>query len=332
MAKTALVTGATGQDGALLCRFLLDRGYAVAGLARRTSSPTDWRLRELGILDHSNFVIVSGDLTDQASLDSSIFENKFFPSGFDEVYNLAAQSFVGASWDLSESTLDITGVGAARLFESVRKHCPKAKVYQASSSEMFGGANRVEMLNESSPFQPRSPYGAAKILAHNMARVYRDSYGLFISCGILFNHESEYRGLEFVTRKISNAVARIYLGKENSLKLGNLSSYRDWGFAKEYVEAMWLMLQQDSPDDFVIATGQCYNVKDFCRNCFEFVGISDWESRIIINENDKRPADVGRLCGDASKAKKILGWEAKTSLKDLCIIMTKMDIERNASK
>ena len=323
--KTAFLTGTTGQDGSLLSKLLLDKGYKVIGMMRRTSSPTTWRLKELGILDNPNFFAVSGDLTDQSSIDKIIVE--YQP---DEIYNLGAQSFVGASWSLAESTLNTTGLGAVRIFEVARKFVPQAKIYQASSSEMFGGANRQEIFHEQSHFEPRSPYGVAKILAHNMAKVYRESYNMFISCGILFNHESEYRGIEFVTRKISVGVAKIYLRLANSISLGSLSSARDFGYAPEYVEAMWLMLQQEKPDDFVIATNTAYTIHELLISAFNTIYISQEEVMQYIKTDPKfiRPADVGHLRGDYKKALEKLGWQPQKITPDIMRTMVKKDIER----
>jgi len=329
MNKVALITGCTGQDGALLSKFLLEKDYKVIGMARRTSSPTDWRLKELNIINHPNFIVVSGDLTDQASLDRII--SAHCPS---EIYNLAAQSFVGLSWDLAESTIDITGLGAVRLFESVRKNKNSwfsPKIYQASSSEMFGGASRIELLNEESKFEPRSPYGAAKILAHNMAKVYRESYDMFISCGILFNHESEYRGLQFVTRKVTHGLANVLFGKQEFVQLGNLDACRDWGYAQDFVQAMWQMLQQDSPDDFVIATGKAHSIRDLVELAIRYAGLGDKldiDKFVKINSLDKRPADVGYLLGDASKAKNLLGWSPVVNFNQMIKRMVEKDIER----
>jgi len=327
--KTGLVTGCTGQDGSLLSRYLLDKGYKVFGMARRTSSPTDWRLKELGVLGHANFHLCSGDLTDQISLNNIVRDT--CP---DEVYNLGAQSFVGVSWQSPFSTYDITGLGPIRLFEAVRaaetttgKH---VKIYQASSSEMFGGANRVELLNEDSTFHPRSPYGVAKCIAHMAAKNYRESYGMFISCGILFNHESKFRGLEFVSRKITHAVAAIKLGLENSVSLGNLDSVRDWGAAQDYVKAMWLMLQQPCADDFVVATSRAYSVKTLCEIAFGAVDL-DWTHYVFIDQKLSRPADVKHLLGDYSKAKRLLGWKPTVEFKDMITEMVTADLQRLSS-
>ena len=323
MSKIAVVTGVTGQDGALLSNFLLQKDYQVVGVVRRTSSPSVWRLQELGVLNNSNFCMVSGDITDQGSIDRIVSTYK--P---DELYNLAAQSFVGISWDQPELTMNITGLGAIKVFESVRKHNPSTKIYQASSSEMFGGAYRTELLNEESSFCPRSPYGVAKCTAHHMAKVYRESYHLFISCGILFNHESEYRGLEFVTRKITDGVAKIKLGLADSIQLGNLQTHRDWGYAKDFVEGMWLMLQHIIPRDFVLATGKEHSVEEFVKTAFEVVGIDDYKSYIAIDPKFNRPADVGFLLGDASRAKNYFNWKPKVSFEEMIKLMVEKDIKR----
>jgi GDPmannose 4,6-dehydratase len=287
----ALITGVSGQDGYYLSKLLLDKGYEVFGLVRRISKPAQ-------VLE--GVKVIHGDVTDQGSINRAILEA--MP---DEVYNLAAQSFVGASWDAPVSTVDITGVGALRVLEALRQFNPRVKYYQASSSEMFG--NQSGMLNEQSAFKPRSPYGCAKVLAHNLAVNYRESYGMFTACGILFNHESPKRGKEFVTQKIIQAAKN-----GDVVKLGNVEARRDWGYAKEYVEAMWLMLQQDEPDDFVIATGVSHTIQEFCELA---------EVEYEIDQSLYRPVDILDLRGDASKAKRVLGWEAKVDLKELVRIM-----------
>jgi GDPmannose 4,6-dehydratase len=313
--------GCTGQDGSLLSNFLLNKNYKVVGVARRTSSPTDWRLRELNIINHPYFILCSGDLTDQGSLER-IFK-KYQP---DEIYNLAAQSFVGASWDCSLQTCDVTGLGAVRVFDAARNICPKAKIYQASSSEMFGGSDRREVLDEDSIFDPQSPYGAAKVFAHQMANVYRKSFNMFISCGILMNHESEYRGEQFVTRKVTKAVAEIKLGLRGKLNLHNLDSMRDWGYAGDFINAMYLMLQQSYPDDYVIATGKIHSISDLCRIAFGGADINNWEDYIELKGG--RLADVKYLLGSYEKANHVLGWSPTVSFKDMIKIMVDKDIER----
>lgn len=322
--NTALVTGITGQDGALLADFLLKKDYKVVGMVRRTSSPTDWRLHELGIIQHPNLILCSGDLTDQGSIERILKEHQ--PN---EVYNLAAQSFVGSSWDSPVATCNATGFGALYVFDSVRNIRGSSRVYQASSSEMFGGANRTETLNEESTFDPQSPYGVAKVFAHNMAEVYRKSFGVHISCGILFNHESEWRGEQFVTRKVTKAAAEISLGMRERLELHNLDSYRDWGYARDYIRAMWLMLQQDEPDDYVIATGCAHNIGDLCEIAFKFAGIMDWESRIDLRGG--RLADVRHLRGSAVKAYEKLGWTPQVGFESMIERMVTKDIARLSS-
>lgn len=324
----ALVTGVTGQDGALLSLNLLSRGYKVVGMARRTSSPTDWRLRELALLNNPKFVLCSGDLMDQGSIERILQTHRPF-----EVYNLAAQSYVGASWDQVTSTFAATGLGAIHVFDAVRNVCPGARVYQASSSEMFGGANRTEKFNEESTFDPQSPYGVAKVAAHQMANVYRRSFGMFISCGILFNHEGEYRGEEFVTRKVTKSVAEIALGRRSTFTLGNLNSVRDWGYAADYVEAMRLMLQHDDPEDFVIATGVTHSIMDLCREAFRCASFYldkefEFDHERYIDLTDDRPADVKHLLGDASKARRILGWSPTVSFENMIKLMVAADVER----
>lgn len=319
--KTGVITGLTGQDGSLLARFLLKKGYRVVGIVRRTSSPTDWRLNELNIVDHPNLILCSGDLSDQGSL-----ERVFKQHNPEEIYNLAAQSFVGNSWDCPLQTCDITGLGAVRVFDAVRNICSKARIYQASSSEMFGGSDRKEILDENSFFDPQSPYGVAKTFAHQMANVYRKSFNMFISCGILMNHEGPWRGEQFVTRKVTKSVAEIRLGLRKKLSLHNLDSVRDWGNAEDFIEAMWLILQQDIPDDYVIATGKTYSIRNLCEIAFKYVGIANWEDYIEFKGG--RLADVKHLLGSYKKAKEKLNWEPKTSFKEMIEMMVDKDIER----
>ncbi len=327
--KSALITGVTGQDGALLSDLLLKKDYQVFGMVRRTSAPTDWRLVELELYSNPNFHVVSGDLTDIVSLQHVLDETK--P---DEVYNLGAQSYVGASWQNPLTTWDITAMGAIRLFEAVRLQEQKLgrqiKIYQASSSEMFGGQHKGEYLNEDTPFDPRSPYAAAKVAAHYAAKVNRASYGSFISCGILFNHESEFRGLEFVTRKVTNGVAKIVLGTEKKLVLGCLDSKRDWGFAGDFVEAMWMMLQQEKADDFVVATGTTRSIEDLCLEAFTAAGIINGLDYVEVTSQNNRPADVKYLCGDWSKAHRILGWMPKMTFEKMIQKMVVVDTARLA--
>lgn len=318
MQKKALITGITGQDGSYLAEFLLEKGYKVYGLTRRTSTVNFERIKHI----EDKIDLVQGDLLDQGSLQSALDETQ--P---DEVYNLAAQSFVKTSWNQPVLTGEVTAIGVVRMLEAVRAVCPKVKFYQASSSEMFGKVTETPQ-KETTRFYPRSPYGVAKVYGHYIAVNYRESYDMFACSGILFNHESPRRGLEFVTRKISHAAARISLGKQQKIELGNLDSKRDWGFAGDYVEAMWLMLQQARPDDFVIATGETHSVEEFVKLAFAAVGIDNWSKYVEANnKKHMRPAEVDYLIGDSSKAKQILGWQPKTSFKDLVEMMVKADLE-----
>jgi GDPmannose 4,6-dehydratase len=317
----ALITGITGQDGAYLSQFLLAKGYDVFGLVRRSSTGdvNDVRLRWLGILKHVRFI--DGDITDVSSLMRAVRESR--P---DEIYNLAAQSFVKSSWQQPLLTGTVTALGAANMLEVLRLERPEARFYQASSSEMFG-LIQEPIQSETTPFYPRSPYAAAKLYAHWMTVNYRESFGLHASSGILFNHESPLRGIEFVTRKITDGVARIKLGLANELELGNLDAKRDWGHARDYVQAMYLMLQEKVPDDYVIATGQTASVRDFCRLAFGYVGL-DYEEYVRINPAFLRPAEVNVLLGDATKAKQKLSWRATIGLEELAIEMVESDLER----
>lgn len=319
--KRAFITGITGQDGAYLSQFLLGKGYEIYGLVRRSSwsEGVDARLRWLGVADHVE--LVDGNLADLSSLERLL--RKIRP---DEVYNLGAQSFVKASWHQPLLTGAITGLGAVNVLEAVRLECPQARVYQASSSEMFGLAQEPTQT-ERTPFYPRSPYAVAKLYAHWMAVNYRESFRLFTSCGILFNHKSPLRGIEFVTRKITDGVARIKLGLQDKLTLGNLHAKRDWGHARDYVRAMWAMLQQVEPDDYVIATGRTTSVLDFCQLAFAHVGLNA-EEHIAVDAHFLRPAEVDCLIGDASKAKHKLGWSPETTLEDLVREMVNSDLER----
>jgi GDPmannose 4,6-dehydratase len=334
--KKAVVTGITGQDGAYLAQLLLDKGYLVYGAYRRSSSVNFWRLEELEILGHANLIPVEFDLTDQASAARLIKETK--P---DEVYNLAAQSFVGASFDQPITTANANALGVLNILEAIRENKPDAKFYQASTSEMFGKVQESPQ-NESTPFYPRSPYGVSKLFAHWITINYRESYNIFAVSGILFNHESPLRGREFVTRKITDAAARIKLGLQDKLELGNLSAKRDWGYAKEYVEGMWRMLQADKPDTFVLATGRTETVRDFVSMAFKAAGeellwegsetsehgISKESGKVLVNVNPKfyRPAEVNILVGDASKAKEQLGWHPSVTLEELCKYMVDADM------
>lgn len=317
MAKRALITGITGQDGSYLAEFLLDKGYEVYGFVRRLSTPNMGNIAHIQDKVH----LLSGDLLDQGSIMDAIKESK--P---DEVYNLAAQSFVKTSWEQPVLTGEFTGLSVTRVLEAIRHIDTNIRFYQASSSEMFGKVTETPQ-KETTRFYPRSPYGVAKVYGHYITVNYRESYGIFACSGILFNHESPRRGIEFVTRKISNAVAHIHLGLRDKIELGTLDAKRDWGYSKDYVEAMWLMLQQDEPDDFVIATGETHSVQEFVEEAFKVVGISDWQRHVVAN-NPKynRPAEVDYLIGDFSKAKEKLGWSPKTSFKDLVKMMVEADI------
>ena len=318
---TAFITGITGQDGAYLSRFLLGKGYRVIGLLRRSASSDviGERLRWLGVLDQVE--LVDGNLTDLSSLIRILQQHR--PA---EVYNLAAQSFVAASWHQPLLTGSVTGLGCVNLLEAVRIAAPEARFYQASSAEMFGKIQQ-ERQSERTPFYPRSPYGAAKLYAHWMTVNYRESFGLHTSSGILFNHESPLRGIEFVTRKITDGVARIKLGLARELPLGNLDAKRDWGHAADYVEAMWRMLQQDAGDDYVIATGRTSAIHEFCRMAFSHVGLN-YQDHVVTHQDLLRPAEVDVLLGDATKAHQRLGWQATVPLEDLAAEMVDADLAR----
>jgi GDPmannose 4,6-dehydratase len=315
--STAIITGITGQDGSYLAELLLSKGYKVVGVARRASTVSNERIEHL--LDRIS--VVQGDLHDQGSL-LALFE-EYKP---DEVYNLAAQSFVPTSWNQPALTGDITALGVTRMLEAIRYVDPKIRFYQASSSEMFGKVLEVPQ-RESTPFYPRSPYGVAKVYGHFITINYRESFNLFAVSGILFNHESPRRGLEFVTRKITDGAAKIKHGLDNELRLGNLDSKRDWGFAGDYVEGMWRMLQQDKPDNFVIGTGETHSVREFCEIAFGRVGL-DYQQYVKVDERYYRPAEVDLLIADPSKAGKILGWEPQVSFKQLVEMMVDSDMKR----
>lgn len=321
MTKNALITGITGQDGAYIAKLLLDKGYEVFGLHARRASDTLWRLRELDVLDRVE--LIEGDLTDLSSMIRAM--NK---SQATEVYNLGAQSFVATSWEQPVLTGYVTGLGALNMMEAIRLTNQKARFYQASTSEMFGKIQEP-MQSEATPFYPRSPYGVAKLYAHWMTVNYRESFDMHCSSGILFNHESPLRGIEFVTRKVTDAAARIKQGKQKELRLGNIDAKRDWGHAADYVEAMWLMLQQDVPDDYVVATGRTTTVRDMCKIAFSHVGLN-YEDFVVIDPKFYRPAEVEVLLGNPAKAKAKLGWEAKISLEDMITTMVDADMKRVA--
>lgn len=321
--KKAFITGITGQDGSYLAELLIDKGYQVYGLTRRTSTQNYARIQHL--THNPNLELISGDLIDQHSLTYAIKEIQ--P---DEVYNLAAQSFVKTSWDQPVLTGEFTAIGVTRVLEAVRLAAPHARFYQASSSEMFGKVQQVPQT-ESTPFYPRSPYGVAKVYGHWITVNYRESFDMYAVSGILFNHESPRRGLEFVTRKIANAVARVKLGKQTQIELGNLDAKRDWGYAKDYVEAMWLMLQQDTPDDYVIATGETHSVREFLQLACEVAGLPDWEAIYKHNPKYDRPAEVDLLVGDPSKAAQKLGWQPTVTFPDLVRIMVEAELQLEAS-
>lgn len=314
--KTALITGITGQDGSFLAELLLQKGYRVHGLVRRLSTPNYERIAH--ILD--DLVLLQGDLLDQSSLTRAI--DLAEP---DEIYNLAAMSHVGTSFEQPAATGEYNGIGVVRLLEAIRLSGAPIRFYQASTSELYGTAPAPQ--NETTPFHPRSPYATAKLYAHHSVVNYRESYGLHASCGILFNHESERRGLDFVTKKIARGLARIAFGLQEKITLGNLDACRDWGFAGEYVEAMWLMLQQPEPDDYVIATGRAHSVKDFIHTASPYANINDWTGFIETDERFKRPADVPMLVGDASKAARVLGWQARVSFEQLVARMVNYEME-----
>lgn len=337
--KTALITGITGQDAAYLAQLLLDNNYLVYGTYRRTSSTNFWRIEELGVNTHPNLKLLEYDLVDLSSAYRIISE-----VNPDEIYNLAAQSFVGVSFSQPIATAHITGVGALNLLEAIRTINPKIKFYQASTSEMFGKVHAIPQ-SETTPFHPRSPYGVAKVFAHWATLNYRESYGIFATSGILFNHESPLRGKEFVTRKISDTVAKIHVGKAKTLTLGNLDAKRDWGYAKEYVEGMYRMLQADTPSTYVLATNKTHTVRSFVELAFKAIDVTiEWkgsnENEIGLNASTGdvlvevspefyRPAEVDLLLGDATKAEKELGWKPKTTMEELCSVMVQRDIERN---
>jgi GDPmannose 4,6-dehydratase len=320
VSRRALITGITGQDGSYLAELLLEKGYEVFGMTRRASTENVERIGHLV----DRLTLLQGDLLDPPSLDAAIREAR--PN---EVYNLAAQSFVPTSWNQPVLTAEFTAVGVTRVLEAIRAVDPSIRFYQASSSEMFGKVREVPQT-EMTPFHPRSPYGVAKVYGHYITLNYRESYDLFAVSGILFNHESPRRGLEFVTRKITDGVARIKLGLAEDLRLGTLDSERDWGFAGDYVEAMWLMLQQDEASDYVVATGETHSVREFVEAAFERAGL-EWERNVVQDERFMRPAEVDQLIGDPTKAKEQLGWEPRTSFRELVEMMVDADLERLGS-
>ena len=323
MSGRALITGITGQDGAYLAQLLLDKGYTVFGLQTRRGSDTLWRLRYLDVLER--ITLIDGDVTDTSSLVRALTRSE--PTEF---YNLAAQSFVATSWDQPQLTAQVTGQGALNALEALRLTNPGIRFYQASSSEMFGQA-KSEPQHEDTPFHPRSPYAVAKLFGHWITINYRESFGLHATSGILFNHESPLRGIEFVTRKVTNAVARIKLGKSSEVRLGNLDARRDWGFAADYVDAMWRMLQQDQPGDYVVATGRTLSVREMCRVAFEYAEL-DYERHVTVDPAFYRPAEVDVLRGDYSKAKRVLGWEPTTTLEEMIGAMVDADLKRVAAE
>ena len=317
--KRALITGINGMDGSHLADFLLEKGYEIYGMERRTSYPNRLNTKHL----EGKITFINGDLTDQNSLRRCLVK-----SNPHEVYNLAAQSFVGESWNTPEQTGDVTGLGALRMLEAIREYdtVKRIRFYQASTSELYG--RMVENpAKETTPFYPRSPYGVAKLYGHWITKNYRESYDMFNVSGILFNHESERRGIEFVTRKITDGVAKIHLGLEDYITLGNLDSKRDWGYSPDYVKSMWMMLQQDKPDDYVIATGEEHTIREFLEIAFKCINIDDWEKYVLQDERYMRPAEVAVLCGDSSKAREVLGWKPETSFERMIINMITNDIE-----
>ena len=316
--KRALITGINGMDGSHLADLLLEKGYEVYGMERRTSTPNRTNTKHLEGKIH----FINGDLTDQNSLLRCLRE-----SDPQEIYNLGAQSFVGESWNTPDQTSEVNGMGVLRMLEAIREDGEDRKFYQASTSEMFGKVQETPQ-SELTPFYPRSPYGVSKLYGHWITKNYRESYDIFASSGILFNHESERRGIEFVTRKITDGVARIHLGLQDKITLGNLDAKRDWGYAPDYVEAMWLILQQDEPGDYVISTGETHSIKEFLDLAFQHIGITDWKNYVEQNPRFMRPAEVDLLRGDSTKAYRELGWKPKTSFKELVGKMVKGDIKR----
>lgn len=325
MKKKAFITGILGQDGPYLAKLLLEKNYEVFGLMRRYSNPNFTNTDYLGVTDKINFV--SGDMTDENSLVNII--KTIRP---DEVYNLAAQSFVGSSWDQSKLTSEINSLGVLYLLNAIKNFSSHTKFYQASTSEMFGNSGKGGLQTEETPFHPRSPYAISKLYAYWIVNNFKESYGMYCVNGILFNHESPIRGHEFVTRKITHGVARIKLGLAKEIRLGNIESKRDWGFAGDYVEAMWLMLQQDRPDNYIVSTGETHSIKDFLYEAFNCVGIKNWKNYIKIDAQFKRPAEVFTLCGKSDKAQKVLKWKPKVNFKKLVAMMVQADLDRLSKK
>lgn len=321
--KNALITGITGQDGSYLAELLVEKGYNVFGMVRRLSVPNLKNIE--GLVRNKKVTLIDGDLLDQASI-----MNAIKVSEPDEVYNLASQSFPAISWKQAMFTCEVTGLGVLRVLDACRLTedyiGKKIKIYQASSSEMYGLADGICPQNENTPMHPRSPYGIAKLMAHETSRLYRESYGMWISCGICFNHESERRGIEFVSQKIANGAARIKLGLDKELRLGNIRVKRDWGYSPDYVEAMWLMLHEEIPDDYVIATGESHSVREFAQIAFYYVNL-DWEQFVKFDKTLERPAEIYNLVGDCSKARDILGWKSKTNFRELVEIMVDAQLE-----
>jgi GDPmannose 4,6-dehydratase len=320
MKKTAFVTGMTGQDGPYLAKLLVEKGYQVYGLVKRYSNPNLDNIKWLGI--ENDIELVTGDITDENSMNHLI--RSLQPKEF---YNLAAQSFVGISWDLNKLTTEVNSMGPLNILNAIKTHSPNTKFYQASTSEMFGNAT-TPMQNELTPFTPRSPYGVSKLYSHWMTVNFRESYSLYACSGVLFNHESPLRGREFVTRKVTDAVARIKLGLQQDVTLGNLDARRDWGFAGDFVEAMWLMLQQEEARDYIIGTGQQNTIGELCQIAFEHVGISNWQPLVKSDPRFKRPAELYSLCGDSTKAQELLGWKPKTTFKQMICDMVDADLAR----
>lgn len=321
MAKTALITGILGQDGPYLAKFLFNKGYKVYGMIRRYSNPNFDNLDYLGVTNKIEYI--DGDMSDESSLYNVV--KSLRPS---EIYNLAAQSFVGRSWDLAKITTEVNALGVLYLLNAIKAFSPQTKFYQASTSEMFGLGNTNGFQDEKTNFHPRSPYGISKVYAYWTTVNFRESYGLFTCNGILFNHESPIRGIQFVTRKITDAVAKIKLGLANKLHLGNLEAKRDWGFAGDYVEAMYFMLQHDKPDDFVVGTGENHSVKEFVELAFKYTGIPNWKKYVVSDPRFKRPAEVYELKARPDKARKVLGWKPKVSFKELVKMMVEADLKR----